>query len=723
MLVRVLLCHCLIFSMLFATYAQQPSASPTPGQTRATPEKPPEIDSQDVVRITTNLVQVDVVVTKGDKVVPDLQPADFEIFEDGKPQTITNFSYVSNVPDRATAKLAAVAKSKDQTTAPVPPAKINLHDQRRTIALVVDDLGISWESMHAVKTQIKKFIEELSSNDLVAIIRTGGDVGALQQFTNDKRVLQNALDRLRWNPCSRAGFHVFQPLGSTGPDSALCSQSVMNSTLKSLKFILKGMGLLPGRKSMVLLSDYLPVQDQQPSAYDQTVNAMSDASNSNNSDPEGATTNDSSLPDLGTSYAAQLQSIAEIAIRSSVVIYAVDTRGLQYTGLTAADQVTGNSRQMTTQIAATMRSRSAQLLSGREGSDLIARQTGGFLIRNSNDFGLKKVMEDQQGYYLIGFRPTEETFNRSFHHLKARLKRGGFTVRTRAGFYGFTEEQARPPALSATDAMNKALISPFGAHDVSIRLTTFFIEEPGKGPMLRSFLYFDPHDLTFTDQPDGFHVTNLDIDGMLFGDNGRVIGQTHQSGSVRVLPDAYERTVRDGIVYSFDLPVKLRGGVQFRVAVRDIGSGRIGSAGQFVDIPNLQNGRLAMSGIVVRQENATKPAGSRTADQAGPGPAVRRFHQGENAVFAYVIFNGNQSAQLTAQTRVFHDGKMIFSSDPVPVSVQGQTDLKHLANGGRLQLASDMLPGDYVLQIIVTDSADKQKPRVASQWIDFEVVK
>jgi len=54
--------------------------------------------------------------------------------------------------------------------------------------------------------------------------------------------------------------------------------------------------------------------------------------------------------------------------------------------------------------------------------------------------------------------------------------------------------------------------------------------------------------------------------------------------------------------------------------------------------------------IVVRQENATKPAGSRTTDQAGPGPAVRRFHQGENAVFAYVIFNGNQSAQLTAQS-------------------------------------------------------------------------
>jgi len=160
MFVQVLLSLCLIFSMLLATFGQQPS--PSPKQTPTAQEKPAEIDSQDVVRITTNLVQVDVVVTKGDKLVSDLQPEDFEIFEDGKPQTITNFSYVSNVPDAAAAKPTSVARSKDKSTAPVPPAKINLNDQRRTIALVVDDLGISWESMHAVKTQIKKFIDELS---------------------------------------------------------------------------------------------------------------------------------------------------------------------------------------------------------------------------------------------------------------------------------------------------------------------------------------------------------------------------------------------------------------------------------------------------------------------------------------------------------------------------------------------------------------------------------
>src|SRR5436190_21948758 len=144
MIARILLSFCLICSVLVATFAQQPTPPSSPKQTPPQ-EKPAEIDSQDVVKITTNLVQIDVSVTKGDKVVMDLQPEDFEVFEDGKPQTITNFSYVSNVPDTAAAKPASVAKAKDQTTAPVPPAKINLNDQRRTIALVVDDLGISWE--------------------------------------------------------------------------------------------------------------------------------------------------------------------------------------------------------------------------------------------------------------------------------------------------------------------------------------------------------------------------------------------------------------------------------------------------------------------------------------------------------------------------------------------------------------------------------------------------
>src|SRR5256885_8595595 len=135
-----------------------------------------------------------------------------------------------------------------------------------------------------------------------------------------------------------------------------------------------------------------------------------------------------------------------MAIRSSVVIYAVDTRGLAYTGITAADSTfnpmggaagrapTATARQITNTINSTLSARSMAMIAGREGSDLIAKQTGGFMVRNSNDFGLKRIAEDQNGYYLLAYRPSEQTFNRQFHHIKLTVKRKGLAVRTRNGF-------------------------------------------------------------------------------------------------------------------------------------------------------------------------------------------------------------------------------------------------------------------------------------------------
>jgi hypothetical protein len=339
-------------------------------------------------------------------------------------------------------------------------------------------------------------------------------------------------------------------------------------------------------------------------------------------------------------------------------------------------------------------------------------------------------MSDQQGYYLIGFRPAEDTFDHKFHRIKAKVKRGDLTARTRAGFYGFTEDDARSAQLSTEDEMKKALISPFGAHDVMVRLTTLFIDEAAAGPTLRSFIFIDPHDLTFIEQPDGWHVANLDLRVMLFGDNGRILGEEDQTGTLRFYGEGYERAMREGIAYGFDIPVKLRGSCQFRVAVRDAVSSRIGGAGQFVEIPNLKDGQLALSGIVARLDQRETPE---VKDQPGllpdktvaVGPAVRRFPHGSAIKFSYGIYNAvveGRPAQLTSQIHIFRDGKMVFTGDPAPLNFQGQTDPQHFVNAVRFQIDSKMEPGDYVFQVIVTDSA-KQKPRVATQWIDFEVVR
>lgn len=739
MIKKVLLSPLLMVSILLPVIGQQPRPQPTPQPSPAKPaqpQNPPADDQEDVVRITTNLVQVDVSVTKDGKPVTDLQAEDFEILEDDKPQTISNFSYVSNVPEGASAKIAP-ARSKDKKdkdaplAPPVPPAKINPNDQRRTIALVVDDLGLSFESMVNVRSQIKKFLDKLSPNDLVAIIRTGGDVGSLQQFTNDRRVLQSALDRLRWNQCSSAGLYVFPRLGDPGGGASLCART-LGSTLSALRFIVRGMSYLPGRKSMVLFSDYVPIEDQEPSAKTKASN-QPDKTDSPLSDAP-------SMPESDRNYYGQLQRLAELAIRSSVVIYAVDTRGLQTTGLQAADavnapSVTGpNMAAIQSQVARQQALRSLALVRGREGSDLIAKQTGGFLVRNSNSYELDRVMEDQQGYYLIGFRPKEETFDRKFHHLKVRLKRKGLTVRTRAGFYGLTDEESHPAQISVADQMNKALLSPFGANEVTVHLSTFFVDDPAQGPLLRSFLYLDPKDLTFTEEAGGWHVAKLDLRGVLFGDNGRVMGQQDQAGTLRFRGAGYERALRDGMVYGFDTPVKQRGAFQFRVAVRDMGSSHIGAAGQFVEVPNLSNGQLALSGIFAREavveKKTTAGAGKSAPDDEDQlvtaGPGVRRFRLGARVLFAYAIYNANvgpgSAAQLTRQTRIFRDGKPVFSGDAAPVSLEGQTDLRRITSATLFGLGSEMPPGQYIVQIVITD-ASKQKTRTASQWIDFEVVK
>ncbi|MCX6621433.1 MAG: VWA domain-containing protein, partial [Acidobacteria bacterium] len=168
------------------------------------------------LRITVTMVQVDAVVTdKQGKHLTGLKPDDFQVFEDGKQQKISYFSYVPGVspPPR---KLAPASSKKTVTTVVPGGAKATPENTKRTMALVVDDLGLSFTSTHVVKEELRKFVDQqVQPGDLVAILRTGVGIGALQQFTTDKRVLYTAIDRIRWNIRSRTGPFTFT---ATTPD-------------------------------------------------------------------------------------------------------------------------------------------------------------------------------------------------------------------------------------------------------------------------------------------------------------------------------------------------------------------------------------------------------------------------------------------------------------------------------------------------------------------------
>jgi VWFA-related protein len=688
---------------LFASLGLFCILSPALAQTKPAPPPQPQQtidDKDDVVRITTNLVQVDAVVLKNGKPVPNLTAEDFEIFEDGKRQTITSFAYISNIPNSPSQP--ATAPAKDTNVAPY--ARLKPDEPRRTIAFVVDDLGLSAESMSQVRKQLRKFVaEKLEPNDLVAVIRTGGEMGALQQFTNDKRLLNRAVDQLKWNMCNRVGIEVLSSVGSP-PVSSLCGYRSIYSTMKSLRFIVDAMGYLPGRKSMVVLSDSLPRESQDELGPDRGV--LKDA---------GIVKDDLSTLGPGSlSFSASLHKIAEKAIRSSVVIYSVDTQGLQVIGLTAADSFYGGGPQLQNLLY----SRSHLIQMRREGAELMAKQTGGFQIRNSNNYGFDRIVEDQSGYYLIGYRPTEETFNKRFHHIKAKVKRSGMSVRTRFGFVGVTEEEATRAKPSVRDLANIALASPFAAQDIEVDLTSFFISD-ATGSAVRSFVYLNGNDLTFT-EANGKQQGSIELSAVIFGDNGAVIEQITRGATLTFSSGDYEQAMRDGIGLKIDMPVKRPGFYQVRVVTRDRTTSRIGSAGQFVGIPNLNNKELAVSGIVLGTVAPFTGAGG-VESQAIANPGARRFERNADLYFACAIYNGRQSQNLVMEPKLFRDGKIVYSGPEVPIDLTKQPDPNRVFASGLVKLNAELEPGSYYLQVVVTDKGAK-KPAPVVQWVDFAII-
>ena len=678
--------------------------TPGLGQTGPTPDK------DDVVKITTNLVQIDAVVTKDGKAVTNLTADDFEIYEDGRKQMITSFAYISNVANASAAK--PVAKPEKGSVEAPPPAPIVRDAPRRTMAIVVDDLGMSAESMNQVRKRLQKFVsEELQPNDLVAIIRTAGEVGALQQFTNDKRVLLRAVAKLRWNVCSRMGQTVIQPLEGLGLNTCYFNSLVV--TMKKLRFVLDSMGQLPGRKSMILMSDSIPILKEDPTGSgiapidDNALIGMKH----DGFEPLAVGTNP-------TNYGGWLQRLTETAIRSSVVIYSVDTQGLQYTGLTAADSVSGKLPEKIPSFVGVVVDRSRMLQANREGSERLAKQTGGFQVHNSNDFQLDRIVDDQSGYYLIGYRPGDETFNRQFHQIKAKVKRSGMTLRTRYGFFGVTEEDVNRSKPTVVDQTNLALLSPFAAQDLEVDLNSFFTNGKTEGSLVRSFVYLNPANLTFV-AANGRHETTLQMHGVIFGDNGAVIEKVKHDIVLSLGEAEYQQVMRDGlrdaVRLRFDMPAKKPGSYQVRIAVRDQTSAKIGSAGQFVDVPDLTKNRVALSGIVLRSSaQGITPA---TVMATPPG---RSFAMNSDLHFAFFVYN--PSPALMMQTKVFRDGKVVKSIPAAPLDAPNKTDGGPILATNMMQLTSDLEPGTYYMQVAVFDrTKDKQVPM--TQWADFEIVK
>lgn len=727
--------RCLLFFTLLLVSFVASSAQERRAISRPTP--PPE---SDVVKISTNLIQVDVTVTdKSGNAVRDLRPDEIEIYENGKLQKVNNFSFIPGT--RTTSEEAArLAKENKKNTPNVllPTGPVRPEQVRRTIALVVDDLNLSFGSTVWVQDALKKFVnEQMQDGDLVAIIRTGAGVGALQQFTTDKRQLLAAIEKVRFNMAGSGNVSYFNPLNTSmtqrintakapgeAPTEFDLNMQVeeadrdaleknlnefrenifASGTLGALNFVVRGMKELPGRKSVVLISDGLPLLTRDASGR----------------------------PELSRIYQG-LKYLIDFANRSSVVFYTIHAPGLVVPMFAADEDVSGVARVGGENSVTNISSRITKIADDQEGLRYIADETGGLAYFNQNDIGrgIRRVLDDQS-YYLIGYEPDDELFSAKqskFNKLEIKVKRPGTNVRYRSGFFGISEEQITKPKLSVTDTLIEALTSPFGKNEIAVRMNAVFAGDEKQGAFVRSFINVDAATLTFTKDTTGkFYSTSFDIVAITFGDNGKILDERSKNFTITLDQPQYEKFQERGLVTTFSLPIKNPGGYQVRLALRDVASDRVGSANQYVEIPNLKKDKLAVSGMVLENVSTSiwnrvrlMPA-SESSGEADPqwDTAVRQFRRNSVMRFAYQVYNARGQGQLTQRLTLFTGGKVAFQGPAVPVSNLRAETPKSSAASGALFIGDNLTPGDYILQVDVTDPSGK--PSTATQFIQFEIV-
>lgn len=704
-----------------------------------TPTPTPTLPAPDgeTVRISTSLIQIDAtVVDKDGKVVTDLTADDFEVFENDVKQTVTNLSFIAEKPGNAEKALPKNGK-ESKNSIPVPPVPVRLRsDQvRRTMALIIDDLGLSFANVFFVKNSLKKFVDEqMQEGDLVAIVTTGGGMGALQQFTSDKRMLYASIDRIKFNV--QRETWSFEPIKPTMKEELNASMNAFTGetqttvgtaedkqfdiglsqqredvfavgTLGAVNYVIRSMQQLPGRKAMMLFSE--------------GFNLMQAVSMNPNS----------SQTEINPRIEGAFRNIIDAANRSGVIIYAVDPRGLVNTGMTAEDSMVGN-RDNILAGADNLRAREEKLLNTQHSLKYITEATGGFAVINNNNInkGIERMLDDQKGYYLIGYQPDEDTFDpikRRYNKLTVKLKRPGLKIRYRSGFFGVSDA-ATAAAKSSEQKLLDALTSPFASGQIRLDLTTLFANDAKTGPFMRSLLHINGADLNFTDEGNGWHQAKFEILAANFGENGAVEDLANRTGLIRLRDEAFQEVKEKGLVYSLVLPLKKPGAYQMRVALRDLSNSKVGSANQFIEVPNLKKKRLVLSGLLLEnsadREKTQKGRKNILQSEVQRDRAVRTFRAGTSLMFGASIYNAKISSQpnLSTQFRIYRNNQEIFASEESLININGRQSEDSIDIGGTFGLGQAMPPGEYILQVLVKDPT-KSNSQLATQWIDFEITK
>jgi VWFA-related protein len=691
------------------------------------------------LNVTVQEVRIDaVVLDRRGRQVRDLTANDFEVYQDGKSKQIMSCTYVNEEQ--------APSKSKAPSSPILPRNNV-----RRTLAFVVDDLSMDFDHFRNAKMAIEKFVEtQMQPNDLAVIFQTSG--GMLLQFSSDRDVLLSRVKNLRWKGgtggmigCGPSGCGVAsatrsnQSIGAPNQeesldgdiDSALESATghpmqhrirdlakaqanehyklkLFESQIAAVRYCIETLRDMPGRKSLLFMSSAITFPEMKtPGAGSQDMDIKSEFQ----------------FADADMNFYSHVKrdfdKVADEALRAGVVIQTLDVKGLMMSG-------------------------PANPLD--ESYIPFSKKTGGIIVENNNFFmsgnGIGPVEEELKGYYLISFIPPPNAFSDIrdvYHRIKVKVKRSGTEIHTRDGYLGAPPHSNTAPVASA-NTLEQAIVSPFLYNDLKLDMASGYAYAPTPGYFLRSWLQLDGKDLNFTDEQDGSHSLSLELVSLTFDSDGVVQDSKGLQYKFKVDDKDLSGVRKAGVDFNIYVPVKNSGDYYVRTAIRDRASGKIGSAYQFLQIPDLKKHRMALSSIFVINQNEEATdiksgnigGNSNASDSTrklreAKSPAVRTYLSGEGFDYLAMVYNATTAEgsepKLESQVTIFKDGKKYFEGNREDIDLHGVADTGRIPIMKRLVFDSKMDEGAYLLQLAVRDKQNKGQARVASQAIDFEIRK
>ena len=377
----------------------------------------------------------------------------------------------------------------------------------------------------------------------------------------------------------------------------------------------------------------------------------------------------------------------------------------------------------------------------QDGLVFFAHQTGGKALLDSDDLngGIQRALDEQSGYYLVAYQPDAEGFDpnkRKYNKLEVKVNRPGLSVSYRSGFFSTAAGNAAAPELTAERSIVNALMSPFALNDISLEVNALFANDPVDGPYVRSFLHIDAKNLKFTDDAEGWKKATFDVAAVTFGDNGLPAEHIETKYTIKTKGATYDAMLAKGFVYVLMMPVKKAGVYQYRVALRDADTGKVGSASQIIEIPDLSKQRFLLSSLAVEdvsmstwQNIVQGKVGSgtgqaRVASTLLYDTVLKQFVAGTVLRYGLEAYNakrdGSNVAQLETQAKIFQHDRVVVQGNVNKFDAAAQRNLPSQQISGAIMLKDTLPPGDYVLQILVTDTLAK---KTAAQLFPFEIVK